>query len=198
MIKSNEHIAELQREHEIELEHKREILMEKHREQDHLHHLAEQVAQRNITYEFLQRVEDLSEKNREEEQSHQWALEQQRSSIADHYRREDQNRQGEYDLNKFFDTTDLHNTTRAILQRKILSLIRHLNPFHKTVLIKTLYEENLLHSQCNPNTTLACKLELVEADLSGLQLGKRGEGKCFQYFLNSFSVGCCYRSLSFR
>jgi uncharacterized protein YjbI with pentapeptide repeats len=186
LIKSNEHIAQLQREHEIELEQKREILMEKDREQEHLHHLAEQVVQRNITYEFLQRMEELSEKNREEEQSHQWALEQQRASIADQYRREDQNRQGEYDLNKFFDKTDLHNSSRATLQRKILSLIRHLNPFHKTVLIKTLYEENLLHRQCNPNTTLACNLELAEADLSGLQLGKRDESKLFQYFLNNF------------
>ena len=187
MIKSNENLAELQRKHETELEQKREMMMEKDREQEHVDHIAEQNLQINLTSLFLRRMKEINEQNREEEQSYQWTLEEYRQSIADQYRREDLNRQGEHDLNQFFDKTDLHNTSRVILQRRILSLTRHLSRSHKALLIKNLYEEKLLNQECNFPTTLACRLDLKDADFSGIELGNKDKGKfSLQYNFDHF------------
>lgn len=186
MIESNENLAKLQRQHETQLEEKREIQLEKLREQEHLDHIANQIFQKNLTYRFLHRIEQINEQTQEEQQAHQWILEQHRQTIADQYRREDQHRQSEHDLYEFFDKTDLHNSTKASLQRKILSLTRSLTTSHKTILVKTLYEEKILHEQCNAGETLACKVDLTGADFSGIQLGKSNEGN-FEILIQSFS-----------
>lgn len=183
LVESNEQIAERQRAHEVELERARRLQMNEFREQDHLHHLSEQMSQRNLTYEFLERMQMLSEKVEEANRDSEFAIEDRRASVAEKYRREAQEDQNENDLNKFFDKNDLSNTPRTVLQRKVMSLIRRFNPLHKTLLIKTLYEEKLLHRNCDRSKTLPCYLELQGADLSELQLGKKVEGK-FQIFPN--------------
>ena len=150
--------------------------MQKYHEEEHLDHVADRVVQGNLTSQFLQRMEELDDKNRQEEQRYQWALEEYRQAISDQYRREDQNRQSEHDLNEFFDKTDLQNSPKTTLQRKILSLTRYLNPFHKALLIKTLYQEKLLSNQCDGTGTSPCKLDLTGADFSGIQLGNGDKG----------------------
>jgi len=177
LIKSNEHIAELQREHEINLERTREVHMDEYQQQDYLHHLSEQVFQRNLTYEFLQRIEELNKKNQEEERKSQWEIEQQRAYIVDKYRLEDQERQNENDLDDFLNKYNLTDTPRSVLEQKVLHLIRRFNIQYKSILIKILYKENLLLRNCNNSNISPCYLNLNDADLSGIQLGKKDQSK---------------------
>lgn len=140
LIKSNEHIAELQREHEVQLEKTRQFQME-----------------------------EFNKRNREEEQR--------RASIVDKNHREDQISQNEKDFYEFLNQHDLINTPHLILQEKVLSLIRRFDPFHKTLLIKLLYQENLLNRDCTSINGSKCLLSLTGADLSGIQLGKKDKSK---------------------
>lgn len=179
MIKSNEHIAELQRKHEIELEQQRQIYIDKHREEDHRQKLSEQLLQQNITFEFLRRLEEIDEKNRELDRLHHLTMEYQQASTADRYRYEDQERQNEKDLDEFFLKYNLTNTPRAILEDKILNLIRRFNLEHKTSLIKILYRENLLRTDCNESKISTCRLDLHDANLSGIQFGIKYQGRNF-------------------
>jgi uncharacterized protein with von Willebrand factor type A (vWA) domain len=141
--------------------------MNEYHQQDYLRHLSEQKLLQNLTYEFLQRTEESNRKSQEEDRQHQWFLEQQRASMIDKNRREDQERQNENDLDEFFSKTNLIDTPQSILEQKVLSLIRRFQPLHKSVLIKTLYKENLINKNCK-NNNISCYLELGGADLTGL------------------------------
>jgi hypothetical protein len=159
--------------------------MDEYRQEENLRHLVEQVSQRNLTYEFLQRIEDIEKNNRKEEREYQWEIEQQRVYIADKYRREDQDRQNENDFDEFFNKYNLTNTPRLILEQKILNLIRRFNIQQKSSLIKILYKENLLRKDCNNSNISPCYLDLKDADLNGIQLGKRGQSKFKLFVKNS-------------
>ncbi|CAF1524978.1 unnamed protein product [Adineta ricciae] len=159
LIKSNEHIAELQREHEVQLEKTRQF-----------------------------QIEVANKRNREAEQQYQWLMEQRRVSILDKNRREDQINQNEKDFYEFLDQTNLLNAPHSILQEKVLSLIRRFDPFHKTLLIKQLYQENLLNKSCISINGSKCLLSLIGADLSGIELGKKDQSDCIPTNYNSLII----------
>jgi hypothetical protein len=98
-------------------------------------------------------------------------------------------------LYEFFSKTNLIDTPQSILEQKVLSLIRRFQPLHKSLLIKTLYKENLLNKNCE-NNNISCYLRLSGADLTGLQLGKKDEGKVKILDQNIFFISDHLRFLS--
>ena len=163
LIKSNEHIAELQREHEVQLEKTRQY-----------------------------QIEAANKRNQEAEQQYQWLMEQLRASILAKNRREDQVNQNEKDFYEFLHENNLLNTPHSILQEKVLSLIRRFGPFHKTLLIKQLYRENLLNKSCISINGSKCLLLLTGADLSGIELGKKDQSR-FKIVIKDFFIYLLFR-----
>jgi len=161
--------------------------MDEYQRQEDLRHLSELVSERNLTYELLQRIEELDQKNRMEEKEHQWDIEQQRIDMTEKYRREDKERQDENDLDEFLNKYNLIDTPQPILEQKVLSLIRRFSPLHKSLLIESLYKADRLNKNCNYGNGSLCYLSLSDADLSEIQLRKKDTSK-IKIFIKDFFI----------
>jgi hypothetical protein len=179
---SNENIARLQREQEKSIEDERQRRQSTLMEQQLLREMQRFEREMNLTEKHRledrlivqeQRAEDFEHameqsKQQLEMEKKRYELLLQERQLAEEHRREDLSRTNEELVWNFIEEFVLKPPplNRPIIELKVQSLIRRLDPIHKSSLIDNLYKAKLLHTRDPDNLPL----DLHGADLTDLDL----------------------------